>query len=66
VEENAPRDPDHAAELADLDPELHRLALGVPAGVLWERRLGNDASHAILLDAAVTRKARSRGRRWVR
>jgi hypothetical protein len=33
--------PDHAAILADLDAELHRLPLGIPAGVLgndgWER-----------------------------
>jgi hypothetical protein len=36
----APRHPDHAAVLADLNPELHGLALGIPAGVLgnegWE------------------------------
>jgi hypothetical protein len=32
--EHAPRDPDHAAVFADLDPELHRLPLGVPAGIL--------------------------------
>jgi hypothetical protein len=27
-------DPDHSAILADLDAELHRLPLGIPAGVL--------------------------------
>ena len=30
----APRDPDDIAVLADLDPELHGLAVGVPVGVL--------------------------------
>jgi hypothetical protein len=38
--EHPPRHPDHAAVLADLDPELHGLPLGIPAGVLghagWE------------------------------
>jgi hypothetical protein len=38
--EHAPREPDHAAVLADLDPDFHRLPIGVPAGVLgkadWE------------------------------
>jgi hypothetical protein len=28
--EHAPRDPDHAVVLADLDPELDGLLLGVP------------------------------------
>ena len=32
--EHAPRHSNHAAVLADLDPELHRLPLGLPAGVL--------------------------------
>jgi hypothetical protein len=32
--EDAPWDPDHAAVLADLDPELDSLPLGVPAGAL--------------------------------
>jgi hypothetical protein len=31
---HAPRDPDHAAVLTDLDPELHGLLLAIPAGVL--------------------------------
>ena len=39
--EPAPWDPNHPAVLADLDPELHGLPLGIPAGVLgndgWER-----------------------------
>jgi hypothetical protein len=35
--EPTPRDPDPAAVLADLDPELHRLPLGIPASVLGER-----------------------------
>jgi hypothetical protein len=35
--EYAPRDPDHAVVLADLDPELHRLPLAIPAGVLGGR-----------------------------
>jgi hypothetical protein len=30
------RDPDDAAVLADLDPELYGLLLGVPVGVLGE------------------------------
>jgi hypothetical protein len=34
--EYAPRHPDHAAVLADLDPELHGLPLGIPAGDLGE------------------------------
>jgi len=34
--EYAPRDPDHAAKLAHLDPELHGLPFGIPAGVLGE------------------------------
>ena len=34
--ENAPRDPDDAAVLADLNPELHILPFGIPAGVLGE------------------------------
>jgi hypothetical protein len=33
--EHPPRNPDHAAVFADLNPELHGLPLGVPAGVLW-------------------------------
>ena len=47
--EDPPGDPDHAVVLADLDPELHRLPLGIPAGVLWECRLGKGAPRAILL-----------------
>ena len=35
--EDAPRHPDHAAVLADLDAELHGLPRGIPAGVLGER-----------------------------
>jgi hypothetical protein len=31
-----PRYPDHPAVLADLDPELHGLPLGIPAGDLRE------------------------------
>ena len=31
-----PRDPEHAAVIADLDPELHRLPPGIPAGVLGD------------------------------
>ena len=38
--EHAPGDRDHAVVLADLDTELHRLPVGIPAGVLgdevWE------------------------------
>jgi hypothetical protein len=37
--EDPPRHPNHPSVLADLDPELHGLSLGVPAGVLndgWE------------------------------
>jgi hypothetical protein len=32
--EDAPRHPDHTPVLADLDPELNGLALGIPPGVL--------------------------------
>ena len=46
--EHAPRDPDHAVVLADLDPELHGLAFGIPAGVLGECRLGNRTPRAML------------------
>jgi hypothetical protein len=35
--EHAPRDPNHATVRADLDPELHRLPLGVLSGVLGDR-----------------------------
>ena len=34
--EDPPRDPDHSPVLADLDPELNGLALGIPAGYLGE------------------------------
>ena len=34
--ERAPRHPDHTLVLADLDPELKGLPLGIPAGVLGE------------------------------
>ena len=46
---NTRRGPDHPPLLADLDPELHRLPLGIPAGGLGERRLGNVAPGVILL-----------------
>ena len=48
--EYAPRDPDHAMVLADLDPELHGLPLGIqraPRGTI-----GNGAPRAILLGSA--------------
>jgi hypothetical protein len=35
--EHAPRDPDHAVVLADLNRELNGLQLGIPAGVLGRR-----------------------------
>jgi len=38
--EHAPRDPDHAVVLADLDPELDGLTVGIPAGVLGEGASG--------------------------
>jgi hypothetical protein len=34
--EHAPRDPDHPAVLADRDPELHGLPVGIPAAVLGD------------------------------
>jgi hypothetical protein len=37
--EHAPRPPDRPVILADLDPELHRLPLGIPAGVLGEVKI---------------------------
>src|SRR5690242_10355914 len=54
--------PDHPAILADLDPELHRLPLGIPAGVLGERRLGNGAPQAILARDTKGRRRRTLGR----
>jgi hypothetical protein len=39
--EYAPRYPDHALVLADLDPELYGLQLSIPAGVL-----GKSEEHA--------------------
>jgi putative ABC transport system substrate-binding protein len=56
--EDAPRDPDHAVVLADLDPDLHRLPLGIPAGALGERWLGNGASRAILVTVRQTKNTR--------
>jgi hypothetical protein len=53
-----PRDPGPASALADLDPELLRLPLGVPAAVLGERRLGNTDRRGILLIGAVTNNTR--------
>jgi hypothetical protein len=41
----APRDPDHPAILADLDPELHGLPLGIPAGVLGEVKIDYRLYH---------------------
>jgi hypothetical protein len=49
--EEPPRDPDHATVLADLDPELHCLLLGIPMNVLGERKadlLGLRPSPALL------------------
>jgi hypothetical protein len=48
--ENSPRDPTTPA-LADLDPELHGPTLGIPAGVLGARRLGNDKPRTMMLQA---------------
>jgi hypothetical protein len=39
--------------LADLDPELHGLPLGIPAGVLGKQPLGRRFPPAILLKSAV-------------
>jgi hypothetical protein len=50
VLEQAPRHSHNALVLADLDPELHRPPLGIPAGVLGERRLGSGVPRAILPD----------------
>jgi hypothetical protein len=36
--ENSPRNPNHLAVCADLDPELHGLPLGIPAGSRGEQR----------------------------
>jgi hypothetical protein len=41
--EYAPSHPDHALVLADLDPELYSLSLGIPAGVI-----GKGEEHARL------------------
>jgi hypothetical protein len=51
--EYAPRDPDHAVVFADLDPELHRLPVGIPAVVLGGRRLGNDTPRAMMFAGAI-------------
>ena len=59
--ENPPRNPGDAVVLADLDPELHGLPLGIPAGILGERRLGKGAPRAILLGGAVGRRTRTSG-----
>jgi hypothetical protein len=40
--EHAPRHPDHAVVLADLAPELHGRALGIPAGVLGKGKIARD------------------------
>jgi len=64
--EHAPRDADYAAVLADLSPELHGLPLGIPAGVLGERRLGNNAPRAIVSDGAVKQRTRALGKGRVR
>jgi hypothetical protein len=37
--EDPSRDPDNAAVLADLDPELDGLPFGVPAGILGEGKV---------------------------
>jgi hypothetical protein len=54
-------DPDCAVVLADLDPELHGLPLGLPARVFGKRRLGNGASRAILVTGVVGRRTRTSG-----
>ena len=51
--EHPPRHPDHAVVLADLDPELYGLPLGIPAGVLGEGRLGNSVPCAIVITHAI-------------
>jgi hypothetical protein len=45
---DAPRDPDHPSVFADLDPELYHLPLGIPAGRLGHRLLGNRMPRAML------------------
>jgi putative ABC transport system substrate-binding protein len=59
--EHAPRDPDHATVLADLHPELHRLPLGIPAGVLG----GNDCWETVpfLVSCSKVRVGDERARR---
>jgi hypothetical protein len=47
--ENAPRDPDHAVVLADLDPELDGPPLDAPGGVLREGE-ERDPTHALFAD----------------
>lgn len=64
--EYSPGDPRHAVVLADLDAELHGLALGIPAGVLLQLRLGNRAPRAILLGGAIGTKTRTLGEGRVR
>jgi hypothetical protein len=60
--EHALRDPDHAVVLADLDPELHGLPIGIPAGILGERWLGNGVPQAILATDTKGRRRRTLGR----
>ena len=40
--EHSLRHPEHASVLADLDPELHGLPLGIPAGVLQSAQRSYD------------------------
>jgi hypothetical protein len=52
---HALRHPDQATALADLDPELHGLPLGIAAEGLGGQWLGNDAPRAMLSAGAVNR-----------
>jgi hypothetical protein len=58
---HAPRHPNHPSVVADLDPELHGLPLGIPAGVLRERRLGNRSPPAILFGGRADEEHAPRG-----
>jgi hypothetical protein len=46
--EHAPRHPDHAAVLSDLDPELDGLPLGVPVDLFVGKWLGLPTNVVVL------------------
>src|SRR5262249_60739284 len=45
--DHAPRHPTHATVLADLDLELHRLPIGIPAGGLGVKYIGSPNARRV-------------------